>query len=137
MSPIGLVVRLTTPPVPHRHSAGSSTRRSIIFAILAARPRVSHTPITLKDLQHSEGNILFFGNFANLKEEDFLEGMTDLMQDKTVTYETMIRNIYGLGVVLNKKFALLQVAYTSFMIALILGVTSFIGVFLWILQQPL
>jgi hypothetical protein len=58
------------------------------------------------------------------------------MQDRTVVYETMIRNIYGLGVVLNKKFALLQVAYTSFMIALILGVTSFIGVFIWILQQP-
>jgi hypothetical protein len=48
----------------------------------------------------------------------------------------MIRNIYGLGVVLNKKFALLQVAYNSFMVALILGVTSFIGVFIWILQQP-
>jgi hypothetical protein len=110
---------------------------SIIFAILAARPRVSHEPITLKDLQHSEGNILFFGNFANLKEEDFLAGMIELMQDKTVTYETMIRNIYGLGAILNKKFALLQVAYTSFMIALILGVTSFIGVFFWILKQPL
>jgi hypothetical protein len=109
---------------------------SIIYAILAARPRVSHKPITLADLRHSEGNILFFGNFANMKEHEFVEGMSALMQDKTVTYETMMRNIYGLGVVLNKKFALLQVAYTSFMIALILGVTSFIGVFIWILQQP-
>jgi hypothetical protein len=110
---------------------------SIIYAILAARPRVSHKPITLEDLRHSQGNILFFGNFANMKEHEFVEGMSELMQDKTVTYETMMRNIYGLGVVLNKKFALLQVAYTSFMIALILGVTSFIGVFIWILQQPL
>jgi hypothetical protein len=109
---------------------------SIVYAILAARPRVSHKSITLADLQHSEGNILFFGNFANLKEHEFVEGMSELMQDRTVVYETMIRNIYGLGVVLNKKFALLQVAYTSFMIALILGVTSFIGVFIWILQQP-
>ena len=109
---------------------------SIIYAILAARPRVSHKPITLADLRHSEGNILFFGNFANMKEHEFVEGMSELMQDRTVTYETMIRNIYGLGVVLNKKFALLQVAYNSFMIALILGVTSFIGVFVWILQQP-
>ena len=108
---------------------------SIIYAILAARPRVSHKPITLADLRHSEGNILFFGNFANMKEHEFVEGMSELMQDRTVTYETMIRNIYGLGVVLNKKFALLQVAYNSFMIALILGVTSFIGVFVWILQQ--
>jgi hypothetical protein len=107
---------------------------SIVFAILAARPRVSTQAITLQDLRHSEGNILFFGNFANMSESDFLEGMVDLMQDKTVLYETMIRNIYGLGSVLRTKFALLQVAYTAFMAALILGVLSYLGVFLWILR---
>ena len=107
---------------------------SIIFAILAARPRVASTNIDLQDLRHSEGNILFFGNFYKLQESEFLEGMTNLVQDKTVLYESMIRDIYGLGAVLHKKFSLLQVAYTSFMIALILGVSSFIGVFIWILQ---
>jgi len=101
---------------------------SIIFAILAARPRVSSKPISLEDLRHSEGNILFFGNFANMSEDEFVEGMVDLMHDNTVVYETMVRNIYGLGSVLRKK------AYTMFMVALILGVTSFIGVFIWIQQ---
>ena len=106
---------------------------SIVFAILAARPRVSTTPITLEDLRHSEGNILFFGNFANMTENEFVEGMVDLVQDKTDLYETMIRNIYGLGSVLKMKFALLQIAYTMFMTALILGVLSYIGVFIWII----
>ena len=106
---------------------------SIVYAILAARPRVSSVPITLEDLEHSGGNILFFGDFANLSQDDFTAGMIDLIQDKTVVYETMIRNLYGLGAVLKKKFALLKVAYTAFMIALVLGVTSFIGVFVWIL----
>ncbi len=108
---------------------------SIVYAILAARPRVSSKPITLEDLQHSAGNILFFGNFANMTEDEFTAGMVDLIQDRTIVYETMIRNIYGLGAVLKKKFALLQVAYTAFMLALILGVSSFIGVFVWILQR--
>ena len=107
---------------------------SIVFAILAARPRVSSQPISLEDLRHSEGNILFFGNFANMSEDEFLEGMVDLMHDNTVVYETMVRNIYGLGSVLRKKFALLQIAYTAFMAALIVGVFSFIGVFVWIQQ---
>ena len=107
---------------------------SIIFAILAARPRVSSTQIDLDDLRHSKGNILFFGNFCKLQESEFLEGMVSLVQDKTTLYESMIRDIYGLGAVLHKKFALLQVAYTSFMVALILGVGSFISVFIWILQ---
>jgi len=106
---------------------------SIVYAILAARPRVSSVPISLEDLEHSDGNILFFGDFANLSQDDFTAGMIKLIQDKTVVYETMIRNLYGLGSVLKKKFALLKVAYTAFMIALILGVTSFIGVFVWIL----
>lgn len=113
----------------------AGTLVSIIFAILAARPRVNRNPITLEDLQHSKGNILFFGNFANLDKEHFTEGMLELMQDKLLLYETMINNIHDLGLVLNRKFGLLQVAYTSFMIALILGVFSFMAVFFWILQQ--
>jgi hypothetical protein len=107
---------------------------SIVYAILAARPRVHSVPITLEDLKHSGGNILFFGDFANLSQDDFTTGMIDLIEDRNVLYETMIRNIYGLGSVLKKKFALLKVAYTAFMFALILGVASFIGVFVWILQ---
>ena len=105
---------------------------SIVYAILAARPRVSTAPIALEDLRHSEGNILFFGNFANMSEEEFLEGMVELIQDNTVVYETMIHNLYGIGAVLKKKFRLLQVAYNTFMITLILGVFSFIGIFTWI-----
>jgi hypothetical protein len=108
---------------------------SIVYAILAARPRVSSTPITLQDLEHSKGNILFFGDFANLREEEFVDGMFDLMNQRPLMYESMIRNIHGLGVVLRKKFALLQVAYTAFMLALVLGVLSFITVFVWVLQQ--
>jgi hypothetical protein len=108
---------------------------SIVYAIMAARPRVSTVPITLEDLQTSKGNILFFGDFANLPPDDFVEGMRDLLEERDVLYETMIRNIYGLGSVLRKKFALLQIAYTAFMAALVLGVGSFIGVFIWILQR--
>ncbi len=107
---------------------------SIVFAILAARPRVSTTPITLEDLENSQGNILFFGDFANLSQDEFTQGMMALLEEKNVVYETMIRNLYGLGSVLRKKFALLKWAYNSFMAALILGVSSFIGVFIWILQ---
>jgi hypothetical protein len=108
---------------------------SIVLSILAARPRISTQRITLEDLANSKGNILFFGNFANLSREHFQEGMLELMEDRQVMYETMIDNIYGIGSVLKTKFALLKVAYTSFMLALVLGVMSFIGVFLWVLPH--
>ena len=108
---------------------------SIIYSILAARPRVFSTFVDTQDLQNSKGNILFFGNFCALPEMEFVDGMTNLIQDRTVLYECMIRDIYGLGSVLQKKFKLLRIAYTSFLIALVLGVHSFIGVFLWIFMQ--
>jgi len=108
---------------------------SIIYAIQAARPRISHQDVDLQDLHHSAGNILFFGNFANLREDEFVEGLNRVMEDKSLVYHTMIRNIYGLGSVLNRKFVLLQAAYTSFMVALIAGVFSFMLVFVWISQQ--
>jgi len=108
---------------------------SMVFAILAARPRVTSHPITLSDLKNSKGNILFFGNFANMSSTDFVSGMEELMQDRVLTYDTMIRNIHSLGSVLNKKFALLQIAYTAFMVALSLGVTSFLAVFVWVAMR--
>jgi hypothetical protein len=114
----------------------TGTLVSIIFAIIAARPRVSSTHIALEDLEHSQGNILFFGDFATLTSEEFTRGMMNLIGDKTVVYETMIHNLYGLGSVLRKKFRLLQMAYTAFMIALVLGVGSFILVFVWIQKHP-
>jgi hypothetical protein len=110
---------------------------SIVFSILAARPRISTQPITLQDLANSKGNILFFGNFANLSRDHFQEGMLELMEDRLVMYETMIDNIYDIGSVLKKKFALLKVAYTAFMFALVLGVCSFVGVFFLVMPQSM
>jgi hypothetical protein len=108
---------------------------SIVFSILAARPRINTGPVTLEDLEHSEGNILFFGNFTSLDKYHFTQGMLQLMSDREMLYETMIHNLHDLGLVLKKKFALLKIAYNAFMVALVAGVMSFIGVFIWILQQ--
>ena len=92
---------------------------SIVYSILAARPRVNTNHITLEDLQHSKGNILFFGNFANLDKDQFTEGILELVQDRQVLYETMIHNIHDIGLVLKTKFALLKIAYNAFMAALV------------------
>jgi hypothetical protein len=112
------------------------TTVSLVFSILAARPRVNSRPLTLPDLRHSEGNLLFFGNFAKLREAEFVEGMHELMEDRPGIYDAMTRDIHGLGSVLNTKFRLLQYAYTLFMIALVLGVLSFVTVFLWLAANP-
>ncbi|HMB91226.1 MAG TPA: Pycsar system effector family protein [Rhodothermales bacterium] len=99
---------------------------SMIFAILAARPRINSKIITLDDVRENRANVLFFGNFSHLTPDEYVEGMVDLLQDTDKLYHNMIRDIYGLGSVLQKKFKLLRIAYTVFMAALVVGVALFI-----------
>ena len=99
---------------------------SMVYAVLAARPRVSSTVISLDDVRANRANILFFGNFVHLSRDDYVQGMTELLQTTDTLYINMIRDIYALGQVLQKKFALLRVSYTIFMVALILGVLLFV-----------
>ncbi len=102
---------------------------ALVYAVLAARPRVSNVPLTLDDIARNDANILFFGNFVNLSEAEFVEGMTDLMQSQDHLYVNMVRDLYGLGQVLKTKFRLLRISYTVFMFALVIGVGLFVVVF--------
>ena len=104
---------------------------SMVYAVLAARPRVSSKLITLEDLRKNNANILFFGNFGNMTEENFIAGMVELMQSTDRLYYNMIRDIYGVGKVLVRKYALVRVAYNVFMAGLIMGVLSFL-IALWL-----
>lgn len=102
---------------------------SLIYAILSARPRVSSSVVHLEDIRQNRSNILFFGNFVSLSEDDYVTGMTELLQNTDQLYLNMIRDIYSLGAVLTKKFRLLRTSYTIFMWALILGVGLYLLVF--------
>ncbi|MFT4605077.1 MAG: hypothetical protein ACI9W4_001816 [Rhodothermales bacterium] len=108
---------------------------SIIYAVRAARPRVSSTLLTLDDIRENRANILFFGHFVNLSQDDYLTGMMEILQRPDVLYSQMTRDIYGLGSVLIRKFELLRVAYTVFMIGLTIGILTFIGVLAWVVFE--
>ncbi|MEM8485485.1 MAG: Pycsar system effector family protein [Bacteroidota bacterium] len=105
---------------------------SMALAVLAARPRVSSQVLNLEDVRNNNKNLLFFGNFVSLPEEDFVIGMKELLQNTDSLYVNMIRDIYGLGTVLKKKFSLLRRSYNVFMFGLIIGVLLFIGVYAWV-----
>lgn len=99
---------------------------SLVFSILAARPRVTSKVVTMEDIRSDNSNILFFGNFVSLPEEDYVEGMKEIMLETDRLYTSMIRDLYGLGQVLALKFRLLRTAYNVFMFSLVLGVVSFL-----------
>ncbi len=109
---------------------------SIIFAVLAARPRVQSERVTLDQVRNRQANLLFFGNFAHLSRDEFVIGMRELMVDSRALYESMMLDVYGVGSVLQKKYSLLRWAYTLFMIALVLGVIGFIIVMVYASGDP-
>lgn len=102
---------------------------SMVYAVLAARPRVSNHKVTLEHVRSDRSNILFFGNFQNMDQDDYVTGMEELMADSDRLYKTMARDLHTLGKVLSKKFALLRRAYNIFMTGLILSVLSFLIVY--------
>ena len=56
---------------------------------------------------------------------DYQWGMHQMVKDREYLYNTMMMDIYYLGVVLAKKYRYLRIAYTIFMIGLILAVIAF------------
>lgn len=107
-----------------------SSTLAIVYAVIAARPRVKSTLISLEDVRERKANILFFGNFAGMPEDEYIDGMVDLLKQTDLLYYNMIRDIYGLGKVLIRKFELLRVAYNIFMGGLVASILLFIVFFL-------
>jgi hypothetical protein len=101
---------------------------SMIYAILAARPRVTSLHVSLEDVRENKANLLFFGNFVNMPEEDFVVGMHELMGNTDQLYTNMVRDIYSLGGVLNKKYRHIRISYNVFMLGLSVGVALFLMV---------
>ena len=98
---------------------------TIVFTIMATKPKISSKPITKADIQSHSANILFFGNFHQLALNDFNEAMNDLMKDRDYLYNTLIKDLYYLGLVLNKKYKMLSISYSVFMAGIIISVSAF------------
>ncbi|MBC5992714.1 Pycsar system effector family protein [Pontibacter cellulosilyticus] len=102
-----------------------TTLGSVIFAIISAQPEVTSFSFKKDKMNSRKINLLFFGNFTRLPLEDFQSGMHEIMRDKKSLYNNMITDIYYLGEVLNKKYKILRVSYTIFMVGLVLTVIAF------------
>ncbi|MDX8554704.1 DUF5706 domain-containing protein [Tenacibaculum sp. 1B UA] len=98
---------------------------SIVLSILATRPNVTEGKFTKEDVANKKVNLLFFGNFHQMKLPDFEWGMSEMMQDRDYLYGSLTKDLYFLGLVLNRKYKLLRVTYTVFMIGILVSVIAF------------
>ncbi len=98
---------------------------SIVLATLSARPKITHGEVTLDDIRQKRSNLLFFGNFHNMKLEDYQWGMLEMIKDADFQYTSMTRDLYFLGRVLAQKYKYLTYCYNIFMFGMILSVLLF------------
>jgi len=103
---------------------------SIVFATLSTMPKVTEGVFTREDIRQKKSNLLFFGNFYNMKMDDFHWGMMEMIKDSDFLYSSMTRDLYFLGKVLAKKYSYLRTCYRIFMYGLIIAVSSFAVVFI-------
>ena len=98
---------------------------SMIMSVLATRPNVTSGEFNKEDVKDKKVNLLFFGNFHKMKLTDYEWAIEEMIKDQSYLYSTLTKDLYFLGVVLNKKYNLLRWTYTIFMIGMILSVISF------------
>jgi len=103
---------------------------TIVFAILSTRPNISSGKFTKEDIKQNKVNLLFFGNFYNMKLDDYEWAIGELMKNDENLYSTMIKDQHSLGKVLAKKYKLLRIAYNVFMIGIIISVLAFVFAFI-------
>ncbi len=103
---------------------------TIIFSVLATRPKILNGQFSQEDIDQRKINLLFFGHFSRMPLEAYQEGIKQMLNDKEYLYSSLVKDIYYLGVVLGRKYRFLRISYTIFMYGLILAVVAF-GVALW------
>lgn len=92
---------------------------SIAFAIFATRPELKHG-------EEKTNNLLFYGNFNDMEEDDYVEKMTGLMYQGDELYKTIAKDTFHLGQTIDKKFKLLRKSFHVFLVGIILSVVAFI-----------
>ncbi|UMB61014.1 DUF5706 domain-containing protein [Lutibacter sp. A80] len=102
---------------------------TMIYSVLSTRPKITSGTFTKEDVKNKKVNLLFFGNFHKMELEDFQEGMTEMMNDRDYLYKSLMKDLYFLGKVLDKKYRLLRIAYTIFMIGVVISVIAFVIAF--------
>lgn len=102
-----------------------------VFAFLAALVAIlTVLPRAVPPVREigEETNILFFGVFTAMPQEDFVDAVIDRLHDDETVCRTMLRDIYQNGQVLaRRKYRLLGLAYRLLLAGLVFSLILFLG----------
>lgn len=102
---------------------------TILLSAYAAMPKrpILHLGETRPNPHHPHFNLMFFGDFSRLTQDEFEKAMEDVMNDPSKTYEVQVREIYLLGCFLEKqKFRFVRLAYLAFIAGMLISTAIFV-----------
>ncbi len=82
---------------------------SAIFALLVITPRFRNP----KPASGKPTNLLFFGSFSALEQDEYVNVLKNSLQDNEQARTLIMRDIYQIGKVLDKKYVNLRLSYMS------------------------
>jgi HD superfamily phosphodiesterase len=98
---------------------------SMVLSIIATRPNITSGEFTKEDVANKDVNLTFFGNFHKMGLKEYEWAVRELIKDKDYVYNSLTKDLYFLGKVLERKYRILRITYTAFMIGMIISVLSF------------
>ena len=101
---------------------GATAFLSALLAVMAVLPSTKVPPQA-----HGPSNMLFFGSFTQMPEEDFVQLVLDTVTDSDAVYAAFAHDIYQNGRVLaRKKYRHIGYAYRVMVVGLVLSFISFL-----------
>ncbi len=102
---------------------------TIVYATLATRPVKTSGVTELKTIGNGKSNLFFFGNYYNMKMADYKEAMTEVLANQEILDNSVMNDMYWLGVALGHKFNRLRICYGVFLVGIVLTVIAFVLAF--------
>ncbi|MCF6359673.1 MAG: DUF5706 domain-containing protein [Cyclobacteriaceae bacterium] len=104
---------------------------TIVLSVLATRPSISEGKFSKKDIIEKKTNLLFFGNFHGMDIEDYEWGVSEMLKDSSYLYSSLTRDVFFLGKVLGRKYKILRIAYTTFMLGFVVSILMLLIAIYW------
>lgn len=103
---------------------------TITFALLSTRPSVrskSHR----EALKKSRIDLLFFGDYLALSVDEYKLAVKEMITKEERLHDAMIENIYAQGMVMERKYRLLKISYSIFIIGFPAVLLCYLIVLYW------
>ncbi len=98
---------------------------TVILAALATQPGKMKGDLKKEEIREGTRSLFYFGNYTEMKREDYLNQLRNVVVRDRVFENSMINHLYDLGHILGRKYQRLRICYTVFIIGIGLTIIIF------------